>query len=142
MRIQIKRVDPTLPLPQYQTPGAVAFDIYSRIDATLAPGEMIRLPTNLIIAVPPGYMLLLAARSSLGPKKGLTKVNGVGIIDQDFCGENDEIQLSICNSSREPIRVARGERLGQGVLVPIEKAEWEETDVSSAPTRGGFGTTG
>ena len=71
MKINIKLIDPSLPLPAYQTPGAVAFDLYSRIDAVIKPKSLERLPTNIIVEVPKGYMLEIKDRSSTLKKKGL-----------------------------------------------------------------------
>ena len=142
MKIHIKRIDKTLPLPKYQTGGSVAFDMYTRIEAHIPPGETALLPSNLIIKPPPGYMLMLAARSSLAKKRGLKMANGVGIIDQDYCGNEDEIHMLIHNFSKEGVDVARGDRLAQGIFVPITKATWDEHQEMNEENRGGFGTTG
>lgn len=142
MKIKIKRIDVTLPLPEYHTGGAVAFDLYSRIDETIPAQKTILLPANFIIKIPEGYMLLLAARSSLAKKKGLKMANGVGIIDQDYCGEEDELHLLLHNYTDQDVPIARGERLAQGIFVKIEKGEWEEVNTMNETSRGGFGTTG
>ena len=126
MEITIKRIDHSLPLPAYHTPGAAAFDVYSRIDDQIAPGETKLIPTNIVVATPPGYMLLLAARSSLAHKKGLKMANGVGIIDEDYCGDNDEIHLLLHNYSPKSTSIMRGERLAQGIFVKIEKGDWKK----------------
>lgn len=142
MDIKIKRIDNTLPLPEYKTEGAVAVDLYSRIDETITPGEMKLIPTNVIVATPPGHMFIIAPRSSLAKKKGLVMTNSVGIIDQDYCGENDEINLLLQNFTKENVVITRGERLGQGMFVKIEKANWQEVEKMNDVSRGGFGTTG
>jgi dUTP pyrophosphatase len=141
MRVRISRVDLTLPLPEYATSGAVAFDLYARHAVRVAPGSLARIPTNLIVQVPDGYALVLALRSSTPSRKGLLKPNGVGIIDQDFHGPDDELQLQVYNFTSEPVTVDRGERIGQGLLIPIDRVEWDEGD-PEGPSRGGFGATG
>ncbi len=141
MKVRIQRIEKDLPLPSYQTEGAVAFDLYSRIDIEVPPRSHTLIPTNIIVEIPPGYMLLLAVRSSTPRRKGLMKSNGVGIVDQDFCGAEDEIHLQVYNPNNEPVMVQRGERIGQAVFVPIERAEWEEGEMTGK-TRGGFGSTG
>lgn len=143
MNVHISRVDPSLPLPEYHTPGAVAFDIYTREDATIPPHEYRLLPSNLVIAVPAGYALILAARSGLA-KKGLTLPNGIGVIDQDYHGPDDEIGILVYNFTSETVVVKRGDRLTQGLIVPVAKAEWEEVprDTIKEASRGGFGSTG
>ena len=135
-------MDTSLPLPRHQTPGSVGFDLLCRKDVLVPPGEIRLVPVNLIVAVPPGYMLLLAARSSLPSKKGLMVPNGVGIVDQDYRGPNDEIHVQVYNFTGRPVSVRRSERLAQGIFVSTVQAEWEETGCLDAPDRGGFGSTG
>lgn len=140
MQIKIKRIDKTLPLPEYKTEGAVAFDLYSRVDVVIPPKGLERLPTNVIIATPKGYMLEVKDRSSTLKKKGL--LVSTGFIDTDYCGEEDEILLQVYNVTNSEVKVEKGERLGQGVFVKVEIAEWVETDIMDSSSRGGFGTTG
>ena len=142
MKVRIVRVDKTLPLPQYQTGGAVAFDMYSREEAVIAPREMRILPSNFIIEVPEGYALIMAARSSLAPKKGLILRKGIGVFDNDFHGPQDEMRIVVYNFTDQTVEIARGERLAQGLIMPVEKVTWEETDIIKEESRGGFGTTG
>lgn len=142
MKVKIVRVDASLPLPEYKTEGAVAFDMYSREDATIAPKELKVLPSNFIIQVPEGYALLLAARSGLGKKKGLTLRNGIGVVDQDYHGPEDEIGILVYNFTESPVTIVRGERIAQGLIVPIVRAEWEEVGNIKEQSRGGFGSTG
>ena len=142
MIIKIKRLDKSLPLPDYQSTGAVAFDLYSRIDSKIAPSEIKMLPSNFIIGIPYGYMLMVAPRSSLFKKKGLKLANTIGIIDQDFCGPEDEVHLALHNFTDQTIQITRGERLAQAMFVRIDKVrQWEEVEEISSQTRGGYGST-
>lgn len=142
MKVKITRIDKSLPLPKYHTKGSVAFDIYAREDTTLAPKEMKMIPTNLIIATPRGYMLMIAVRSSTGIKKGMMMVNGVGIVDQDYRGPDDECLVSLINYTKKKVLVERGERIAQGLFIPIQKAQWTEIDRPKGKSRGGYGSTG
>jgi dUTP pyrophosphatase len=142
MQIAIKRIDPTLPLPQYLTPGAAAFDFYARETTIIAAKSLGKIPSNLIIQTPPGYMLNVFSRSSLAQKKGLLLSNGVGIIDNDYSGPEDEILIPVYNFTDTPVTVERSERIAQGVFVKVEPAVWQEVAEMSAKSRGGFGTTG
>ena len=139
MKVKIKRIDKTLPLPEYQTSGAVAFDLTARETVTIEPNSIGRVPTNVVIKIPEGFMLLIKDRSSTAKKKGL--LTAVGFIDQDYCGDNDEIQLQFYNFQKIPATVERGERLGQAAFVKIDKAQWDEVEKMDEKTRGGFGTT-
>lgn len=139
MKVRIKRVDQSLPLPKYETFGAVAFDVTVRETTTIEPNGIGRVPVNIIVEIPKGYMLLLKDRSSTAKKKGL--ICTPGFIDQDFCGDEDEIMLQFYNFQKGPVILERGERLGQAAFVRIDIAEWEEVETISSQTRGGFGST-
>jgi dUTP pyrophosphatase len=141
MKARIKRLDKTLPLPAYQTKGSVGFDICARENTTIKPKEIALIPGNIIVETPAGYMLLIALRSSTPRKKGLIKPHGIGIVDNDYCGENDEVKVQVYNITDKDVVVEKGERIAQGVFVKVEKFDWEETD-SMGKSRGGFGSTG
>lgn len=142
MKFEISRIDKTLPLPEYQTKGSVAFDLYTREDAIIKPKEIKVVSANLVVKVPEGYMLMIVPRSSLPIKKGLVLANGVGILDQDYCGPEDEIKLELFNITDKEVEVKRGERLAQAMLVRIEKAELEEMNENNNNSRSGIGSTG
>ena len=142
MQVKIKRIDISLPLPEYQTSGAVAFDLYSRIDMAVAPKTIALIPTNLIIQTPAGYMLTVITRSSTPKKKGLLVPHGIGIIDQDYHGEKDEIMLQVYNFTDQEVDITRGERVGQAVFVRVDRGQWEEVNEMKETSRGGFGSTG
>ncbi|MFA6105704.1 MAG: dUTP diphosphatase [Patescibacteria group bacterium] len=139
MKVNIKRVDSTLPLPEHHTSGAVAFDFVARESVTIAPQSVGLIPGNVIIKVPAGYMLFIKERSSTALRKGVFCT--AGIIDQDYCGENDEIKIQVINFKNEPVTIERADRIAQGIFVKIEKAEWNEVDKMIDKDRGGFGTT-
>jgi dUTP pyrophosphatase len=141
MNIKIKRFDKELPLPKRQTEGAAAFDLTAREAVTIAPGTVGYIPLNVAIETPPGHFLLIAARSGTH-KKGIMMANGIGIIDPDYSGDNDEIKAAYFNFSAAPVAIEKGDRIAQGTFVKISHPEWIEVDEMENKTRGGFGTTG
>lgn len=143
MRVKIKLVDKSLPLPQYQTSGAVAFDLVLRHDCQVDPYTYKLLPMNIIVEIPMGYMIAVVPRSSLIKKHGLICPHGFGVIDQDYHGPSDEIGLLVYNITEKLINLKKGDRLGQAMFVKIDQAEWEEiTEDIKLSSRGGFGSTG
>lgn len=141
LNVTIKRIDTELALPTFATAGSVGFDLFCRQDTHIPARELALVPGNVIVRTPPGYMLLLTMRSSTARRKGLLMPNGVGVIDQDYCGEGDELMISVYNFRDEPTTVLRGERIAQGIFVPITQVAW--TEVSEVGHgRGGFGSTG
>ena len=142
MRLKIKRLQPAVGLPETATSGAAGFDLAAAADVEVPPRSIRLVGTGLVIAVPAGHFLGIFARSSTPLKKGLMVANGVGIIDSDYCGPADEIKIQVLNITDAPVKVARGDRLAQGIVLPCPRVEWEEVEAMTVPTRGGFGSTG
>jgi dUTP pyrophosphatase len=141
MKIKIKRIDKSLPLPEYHSSGAVAFDVYARVETKIEPQTVGKIPTNIIVETPKGYVLFIKDRGSTMGKKGL--IAHSGFVDQDFCGPEDEIMYQVFNFTNERVVVEKGERIGQAAFIPIEIVEWKEVEnMEHNKTRGGFGSTG
>jgi dUTP pyrophosphatase len=138
----VRRLDPGVALPAYQSADAAAFDLAARESVRVVPGDVSLVPTGLVIEVPRGHALLIVARSSLPLKKQLMVANGVGVIDADYCGPADEIKVEVYNFSSTDVVIGRGERIAQGLIVPVIRAVWDEVQESQARSRGGFGSTG
>lgn len=141
LEVAIHRVDPTLPLPRYATPGSVGFDLLCRVETTVGPGEIALVPGNIIVRTPPGYVLLIVPRSSTARRIGLVFPNSLGVIDQDYCGPDDEILIQVRNIGAEPVTVVRGDRIAQGIFVRVAIAGWREVERPAGPSRGGFGSS-
>lgn len=142
MHLPVTRIDPSLPLPKYETAGAVAFDLYARETVVVEPQTIVLIPTNLIVQIPPGYALIIAARSSAPKKKGLSVPHGIGIIDQDYRGPKDELRAQLFNYTDATVTIERGERIAQALIVPIARVELIERALTTTKNRGGFGSTG
>lgn len=141
MDIKIKRFDKELPLPKRQTDGAAAFDLTARETVTIGPGAIGYVPLNVAVETPAGHFLMIAARSGTH-KRGLMMANGVGIIDPDFSGDEDEIKAVYYNFTAVPVTLEKGERVAQGTFIPVAQFAWNEADAMNKGSRGGFGTTG
>ena len=141
MKVKIKRIDKKLPLPVYETEGSVGFDLLCRKDTTVEPSQVALIPANVIVETTPGYALVVALRSSAPKKFGLLMPHGIGIIDQDYCGPEDEVLIQVYNFRSEPVKIKRGDKIAQGVFIRVKQATWYEVDRVEKETRGGFGST-
>ncbi len=141
MKIQVKRFDENLPLPEYKTEGAAAMDCYVREASTIAAKSVGYVSVNVALKPPRGHFVLIAARSSLH-KQGLLLANGIGIGDEDFSGDADEYKAALYNLTDAPVEIKKGERVVQMMVLPFDRIEWEEVDSLDSDSRGGFGTTG
>lgn len=142
LEVKVARVDRSLPLPAYSTPGSVGFDLLARCETIVPPRQIARVPANVIVTTPPGYVLIVASRSGTPSKKGLSPPHGIGVIDRDFHGPEDEILVQVYNFTDQEVTVHRGERVAQGLFVRANRARWQELSEAEGPSRGGFGSTG
>ena len=142
MRLKIRRLDSTVSLPAYGTNESAGFDLAAAHEVTVAPGQIVLVRTGLVIEIPPGYFLGIFARSSTPLKRGLMVANGVGVLDPDYCGPNDEVKIQVLNISGAEVQVKRGDRLAQGIVLPAPRVVWQEVYDLREVTRGGFGATG
>jgi dUTP pyrophosphatase len=142
MRLKIRRLDSTVSLPNYGTDESAGFDLAAAHDLEVAPRHIALVRTGLVIEVPTGHFLAIFARSSTPLKRGLLVANGVGVIDPDYSGPTDEVMIQVLNITDSPVRVTRGDRLAQGIVLPAPRITWQEVTEIRANTRGGFGSTG
>lgn len=142
MNLKIKRIDKSLELPEYKTKGAVGFDLTAREEVVVKPFEVTLIPLNIVVKVPKGYSLLLFSRSSTPLKKGLMVANGVGVVDWDYSGEEDEIKLAVLNFTKKQVKIEKGERIAQALIVKVLVPKFTEVKKMDAKSRGGFGSTG
>jgi len=141
--VRIRRLHPSVPLPEYQTAGAAGFDLAASEDVVVDPSSIALIPTGLVIQVPAGHFLGIFARSSTPLKRGLMVANGVGVIDRDYCGPEDEIKIQVLNFTAQPVQVKKGDRLAQGLFLPVTHVSWQEVEGDLREgSRGGFGATG
>lgn len=130
-------------MPQPGSPGAAGLDLRSAVprEITLAPMERTRVPTGLVLEIPPGWEAQVRPRSGLALRHGVTLVNAPGTIDSDYRGE---VAVLLINLGSDPFTVRRGDRIAQLVLAPVGAVtvvEVEEVDDSERGD-GGFGSTG
>jgi dUTP pyrophosphatase len=129
-------------LPSYGTSEAAGFDLAAAHDLVISPRQIVLVRTGLVIEVPTGYFLAIFARSSTPLKRGLIVSNGVGVIDPDYSGPNDEVMIQVMNITDSDVTIGRGDRLAQGIVLPAPRIVWEEVSEIREVTRGGFGSTG
>lgn len=140
--VLVVRLDPELPLPSYALPGDAGFDVCSRVDVTLGPGERSVVPTGIALALPDGYAAFVHPRSGLAARHGITVVNSPGTIDAGYRGE---VKVCLLNTdAREPVTLRRGDRIAQIVVQAVARAVLHEAEILPGSHRGegGYGSTG
>jgi dUTP pyrophosphatase len=142
LEVSVTRLDPDVPLPSYAHPGDAGCDLVTTVDADVAPGERVVLPTGIALALPEGYAAFVHPRSGLAAHHGVGLVNSPGTIDSGYRGE---VKVILVNHDRsEPVRLRRLDRVAQLVVQRVEQVAWHETGSlpDSARGDGGHGSTG
>jgi len=140
MKIKIKRFDPEIPLPSYQTKGAACVDLYARLETTIASHQIGYIPLNIALEVPEGYWVMVVARSSTH-KTGLMPAHGIGIGDWDFRGDDDEYHFPVYNFTDNSVTITKGQRIAQLMILKYDLIQFEEVSALSDENRGKFGST-
>lgn len=139
--IKIKKLHDDAVIPQYQTIGSVGFDLHTVEDIDIRPRYTTLARTGLAIATPPGYMLALTPRSSTFKHWKCIMPNSIGVIDQDYSGDDDEIMVPLLNMGDLRVKIEKGSRIAQGIFISVARLSFTECD-SMGESRGGFGSTG
>ena len=143
--IKIKIVNKsTNDIPSYATEGSAGMDLRAHIKegkTILEPMERMMVPTGIFIQLPKGYEAQIRCRSGMAIKHGISVINGIGTIDEDFTGE---VCVLLINLSKEPFYIYNGDRIAQMVINKYEKAELNIVEELNKTERGegGFSSTG
>ena len=143
VKVLIKKLDPSIKLPEYKTSGASGLDLmaFTKEPIEIKPKTSSLIPTGLSVAFSENYEIQIRPRSGLAAKKNITVLNTPGTIDSDYRGE---IKVIIYNHGDEKFLVNNGDRIAQMILAPVVKMELEEVNnlPESIRGKGGFGSTG
>lgn len=141
--VKFKKLHENVEIPAYQTDGAAGMDLcaYLTEPITLRPMERKLIPTGLKMELPHGFEAQVRPRSGMSIKHGITLINCVGTIDEDYRGE---LCVPIVNLSEESYTISNGDRIAQMVIAPVTRALVEVSEELSTTARGtgGFGSTG
>jgi dUTP pyrophosphatase len=138
-RIKIKKHHPDVVFKNI--PNGDWQDLSIVEEAVLTEGDFKFLSFGFSAQLPSGYEAHILPRSSTFKKYGILLVNGMGIVDNSYCGDND-IWMFPAHATRS-IVIPAGERIAQFSLVLKQKPlEFEFVETLGNNDRGGFGSTG
>lgn len=144
VNISIKRLDTSLPLPQYKTVGSAGVDLYASLphgDLRLPAKARVVVPTGIAVQLPSDLELQVRPRSGLALKHGITVLNSPGTVDSDYRGE---VGVILFNTGDSSFIIKHGDRIAQGVFTNVYHVVLHEVDELESTERGGngFGSTG
>ena len=130
--------------PQYAYPTDSGFDLYSTKEVWIDSFGRELIPTGIHIDVPENYEIQVRSKSGLALKQGLMVLNSPGTIDQGYTGE---IQVILFNTSKEKVKIEKGQKVAQAVLCPVVAGKWIkliplENIEDKDRNNNGFGSTG
>lgn len=122
-------------------PGDAGIDLRSAETIEIEAEGWAQVGTGVAVAIPDGHVGLVSPRSGLAARHGIGVANGPGIVDAGYRGE---LRVILINHGQNAVKIERGERIAQLVVVPMVEIEFEEVGELPPSGRGdgGFGSTG
>lgn len=141
LTIKIKYLtEDLIPLEQLKIGDAI--DVRAAENICLNKGEYKQIPLGFSCKLPDGYCAILMPRSSTFKKFGIIQANSLGLVDESYCGNNDEWQMPVY-CLVDNVNIPKNERIGQFMIVPkMPNIVFEQVDDLGYEDRGGFGSTG
>lgn len=121
--------------------GGDWLDLRAAEEVTMKAGEFKMIPLGVAMELPKGYEAWVVPRSSTFKKYGVILVNSIGIIDEDYKGDNDEWNF-LALAMRDTV-IHKNERICQFRIIKHQpKTLRIEVETLGNPDRGGIGSTG
>ena len=125
-------------------------DLYANKDMFIPEGEKMMIPLGVAMQLPEGYEAHVVPRSSTFKTWGIIQTNHIGIIDNSYCGDNDQwFYPAYCLEPKNFIDnqygtlIRKGDKIAQFRIIEVQpKLEFEKVEVLGNKDRGGFGSTG
>jgi dUTP pyrophosphatase len=142
--LEYNKSNPNAIDPKYAYESDSGFDLYASEEQWIFGFDRSLIPTGLHINIPEGYEIQVRSKSGLALKQGLMVLNSPGTVDQGYTGE---IQVIMFNTTKNKVKIEKGQKIAQAVLCPVVSGKWvnlveknklEEKDRNS----NGFGSTG
>jgi dUTP pyrophosphatase len=144
MEVRFLKSNPDAVSPKYAYESDSGFDLYSTEEVVIPSLGRKLIPTGIHIDIPEGYEIQVRSKSGLALKQGLMVLNSPGTVDQGYI---NQIQVIMFNTSKNKVKIEKGQKIAQAVLCPVVSGKWInmiETDKLSSKDRNenGFGSTG
>jgi dUTP pyrophosphatase len=144
INLKFKKSNSNSITPKYAYISDSGFDLYSVEDTWIFENDRKLIPTGIHLDIPDGYEVQIRSKSGLALNQGLFVLNSPGTIDSGFSGE---IQVILFNTTKNRIKIEKGQKIAQAVLCPVVNGKWveltEETELNKKDrNENGFGSTG
>jgi dUTP pyrophosphatase len=140
LQIQIKYFNKLMPRIEKIAKGDW-LDLRAAEEVEMKAGEYKLIPLGFACKLPAGYEAYIAPRGSTFSKYGITVANSVGVVDETFCGNDDQWFLSAI-AHRDTL-IPQYERVCQfRIQQKMPSVDLVEVSDLTDPNRGSHGSTG
>lgn len=137
--IQIKYHTDIEPLEQKE--GSDWIDLRAAEEVKMSPNQFKLIPLGVSMKLPEGYEAHIVPRSSTFKTWGIIQTNHMGVIDESYCGDNDQWMMPVL--ATRAVIIHKNDRICQFRIVKKQpKILFQEVDTLGEESRGGFGSTG
>ena len=139
MKIQIKYFEGADKIQKI--PQGDWIDLKSRETVTLNKGDFRLINLGVAMQLPQGFEAHIAPRSSTFKNWGIIQVNSVGVVDESYCGDDDEWKMPVY--ATRDVTIEKGDRICQFRIVEKQPIiEFNVVNHLNNENRGGFGSSG
>ena len=116
-------------------------DLRAAENIELKTGDFRLIPLGVAIQLPAGYEAHIVPRSSTFKNYGIIQTNSIGIIDESYCGDNDQWMMPVY--ATRDVGINKNNRICQfRIMEKMPEVEFETVEHLGNSNRGGFGSTG
>lgn len=116
-------------------------DLRAAKEMELKAGQYAMIPLGVGMKLPEGYEAHIVPRSSTYKNYGLIQTNHMGVVDESYCGDNDQWHMPVYALRDTVVHV--NDRICQFRIMEHQpKIVFEEVSALADKDRGGFGSTG
>lgn len=139
MKIQIKYFEGADKIQKI--PQGDWIDLKSRETVILNKGDFRLINLGVAMQLPQGFEAHIAPRSSTFKNWGIIQVNSVGVVDESYCGDDDEWKMPVY--ATRDATIEKGDRICQFRIVEKQPiVEFNVVNHLNNENRGGFGSSG
>lgn len=141
MKIQIKYFTDKIDKIKYIAGKSDWMDLRAAEDIEMKAGDFRLIPLGVGMKLPDGYEAHVVPRSSTFKNYGLIQTNSMGVVDETYCGDNDQWFWPAL--ATRDVKINANDRICQFRIMEHQPAfDFEEVDRLGEIDRGGFGSTG
>lgn len=116
-------------------------DLRSAVDVHIKKGDFLLIPLGVAMKLPNGYEAHVVPRSSTFKNFGIIQANSMGIIDNSYCGDDDQWYFPAI--AMRDTKIKKNDRICQfRIIEKMKSVDFKEVDKLGYENRGGFGSTG